>query len=59
LTVQDNGVGMTDLREASNSLGLTLIRDLVSQLKGQLEIEVSKGTRVRIAFLESEAPKLG
>lgn len=59
LTVQDNGVGMTDLREASNSLGLTLIRDLVSQLRGQLEIEVSNGTRVRIAFSEIEAPKLG
>jgi two-component sensor histidine kinase len=59
LTVRDNGVGMPDLKEASSSLGLTLIRDLVAQMRGQLEIEVAKGTRVRIAFAEIEPPTLG
>jgi PAS domain S-box-containing protein len=52
LTVRDNGVGMPDLRQASASLGLTLVRDLVTQLRGQLEIEVSDGTRVRVTFSE-------
>jgi two-component sensor histidine kinase len=54
LTVRDNGVGMSDLRQASSSLGLTLVRDLVTQLRGQLEIEVSGGTRVRVTFSEIE-----
>jgi PAS domain S-box-containing protein len=54
LSVQDNGTGMPDLRQASNSLGLTLVRDLVTQLRGQLEVEVGKGTRVRILFSEIE-----
>jgi PAS domain S-box-containing protein len=55
LSVQDNGSGMPDLRQASNSLGLTLVRDLATQLRGQLEVEVAKGTRVRILFSEIEA----
>jgi len=52
LSVQDNGTGMPDLRQASNALGLTLVRDLVTQLRGQLEVEVASGTRVRILFSE-------
>jgi PAS domain S-box-containing protein len=52
LSVQDNGTGMPDLRQASNALGLTLVRDLVTQLRGQLEVEVANGTRVRILFSE-------
>jgi two-component sensor histidine kinase len=55
LSVEDNGAGMPDLRQASNSLGLTLVRDLVTQLRGQLEVEVGKGTRVRILFSEIDA----
>jgi len=57
LTVRDNGVGMSDLRQASSSLGLTLVRDLVTQLRGQLEVEVSGGTRVRVTFSEIDQSK--
>ena len=53
LTLQDNGVGLpagVDPRKTS-TLGLQLVDDMVSQLKGSWTIERSGGTAIRIAFL--------
>jgi len=52
LIIQDNGVGYDgDLSEAGQgSLGLQLIRDLVSQLGGFLEIKNQKGFKYTIVF---------
>ncbi|MDZ7717180.1 MAG: two-component regulator propeller domain-containing protein [Balneolaceae bacterium] len=60
LQVSDNGVGMPDdieLKE-TDSLGLTLIETLVSQLQGDLDIDSSKeGTKFTITFEIKEAMK--
>lgn len=52
LIIQDNGVGFKgDLKKAEQgSLGLQLIRDLVSQLGGSLQIENKKGFKYTIVF---------
>jgi PAS domain S-box-containing protein len=52
LTVSDNGVGMpahVDLQNPA-TLGLTVVRLLVGQLGGSLEVDRSQGTRFRIDF---------
>jgi PAS domain S-box-containing protein len=52
LTVSDNGIGFpeqTDFRKSS-SLGLTLINSLVEQLRGEIELDRSKGTTFTIRF---------
>jgi len=47
LLVQDNGVGIPeDLQiETANSLGLRLVRILVNQLKGKLQVKRDQGTQ--------------
>ncbi len=45
LIIADNGIGY-DLKQVKNtSLGLDLVKDMVSQLKGKIEIESKEGVR--------------
>lgn len=50
LVVQDDGVGLPDSLnfEQTKSLGLTLVRGLVKQLDGTIEVDSSRGTRFNI-----------
>ncbi|MBN1781112.1 PAS domain S-box protein [bacterium] len=52
LTVSDNGVGLPDDLDikTSESLGLNLIRILVDQIDGTLDVSVDKGTWINIRF---------
>lgn len=57
LTVKDNGIGLPaeiDFRRA-NSLGLTLVITLVSQLKGEVELVTEAGTEFKVTFVEPKA----
>ncbi|WP_405209181.1 histidine kinase dimerization/phosphoacceptor domain -containing protein [Aquimarina sp. LLG6339-5] len=49
ITVSDNGIGMSEDTETSK-LGLKLIRGLVNQLNGELEITSNSGTSTKIEF---------
>jgi two-component sensor histidine kinase len=52
LMVRDNGVGLPpglDV-EASPTLGLTLVRNLVMQIEGELKIDNQSGTCFEILF---------
>jgi len=52
LAVSDNGVGIPaelDFRN-TDSLGLTLVNDLVRQLQGRIELHRGQGTRFQITF---------
>ena len=52
LTVRDNGVGFpehVDFRK-SPSLGLTLVRSLVEQLDGAIELDSREGTAFTVTF---------
>jgi PAS domain S-box-containing protein len=57
LTVRDNGIGMpADFAFAQvNSLGLKLMKDLVNQLEGTIELNRDRGTEFRITFVGSKA----
>jgi len=48
LIIQDNGVGMAGLREGS--LGYGLVRSLVQQIDGDIDIHSEAGVRVTISF---------
>ncbi|MBB2964464.1 sensor histidine kinase [Methylobacterium sp. R2-1] len=48
LVIQDNGVGMTGLREGS--LGYGLVRSLVRQIEGEIDIRSDAGVTVTISF---------
>jgi len=50
LLVEDNGIGMPEdqFKKYSDSLGMELIRTFVSQLDGEVEVDVSNGTSYRI-----------
>jgi two-component sensor histidine kinase len=52
LTVRDNGIGMPEDVNIDNvrSTGLMLVKTLVNQLKGTLEINVSCGTEFKIGI---------
>lgn len=52
LTVRDDGVGLPQGIDFENthSMGLHLVRLLVEQLRGELEVAVSEGTSVKIKF---------
>jgi two-component sensor histidine kinase len=53
LLLSDNGKGFQERRK--NSLGLTIVEVLVEgQLQGELEIDSSHGTKVRISWNEKE-----
>jgi two-component sensor histidine kinase len=45
LTVADNGVGMGELPEAPTSMGLRLVRGVVSQMGGSYQFTTENGTR--------------
>jgi two-component sensor histidine kinase len=48
LTVADDGVGFSDLREGS--LGIGLVRSLVKQISGQIDIRSNGGVTTTITF---------
>jgi len=52
LEVKDDGIGIPEEidQTSSESLGVSLVQNLVSQLKGELTIENSDGTTVTISF---------
>jgi len=49
--VRDNGVGMTNYREGS--LGYGLVRSLVKQIGGELEVQGDAGVTVTISFSDA------
>jgi PAS domain S-box-containing protein len=51
LTVRDDGVGMTSLREGS--LGYGLVRSLVRQIQGEINVRNDAGLVVTISFPEA------
>lgn len=55
LTVKDNGVGFpTDLNwQRPKSLGLTLVKTLVKQLHGTIELRSEAGTEFKIIFTDN------
>lgn len=54
LTIRDDGVGMAPAREGS--LGLGLVRSLVKQIRGEIEIRGDGGVTVRISFPHALQP---
>ncbi len=52
LRVQDNGIGFSETREGSRSLGLQLVDALVGQIRGRLEIVEADGTSCAVRFPE-------
>lgn len=58
LEVSDNGKGMPENQasptENNNDLGLMLVRTLVRQLKGNLDISTKQGSTFKISFKQSE-----
>jgi PAS domain S-box-containing protein len=55
ITVVDNGPGLPPGYEASDSLGLTLVRLLVDQIDGAIDMESSgSGTTIRVGFPDPE-----
>ncbi len=50
LAVRDDGVGMSEMREGS--LGFSLVRSLVRQISGELDIRNDAGLTVAISFAE-------
>jgi PAS domain S-box-containing protein len=58
IIVRDNGIGMTNYR--GGSLGYGLVRSLVKQIGGELEIQGDAGVTVTIAFSDaSRFPRPG
>ncbi|MCB5173916.1 histidine kinase dimerization/phosphoacceptor domain -containing protein [Microvirga lenta] len=51
LTVRDDGVGMLSLREGS--LGYGLVRSLVQQIRGQIDVRNDAGLVVTVSFPEA------
>jgi two-component sensor histidine kinase len=56
LIIQDNGAGISSSfqMEKSKSIGLTLVRRLVKQLQGNLDLLEDHGTRFEIIFKDSK-----
>ena len=52
IVVADNGIGFSDAdsTKQSNGFGLSLVRDLVKQLEGNIEMVHDNGTRFTIGF---------
>jgi PAS domain S-box-containing protein len=55
LSVSDDGVGLpgADIADTSPSMGMTLIRLLAEQIEGSLEVDLSAGTTIAVAFSPS------
>jgi PAS domain S-box-containing protein len=54
LLVQDDGIGMSHLREGS--LGYGLVRSLVQQIRGEIDVRSDAGLTVTITFPDSSQP---
>ena len=52
LTISDNGVGLDEDIESSDSTGMELIRTLCTQLKGSVSVKSDKGVSFTITFKE-------
>jgi two-component sensor histidine kinase len=54
LIIRDDGIGLPENLDVENaeSLGLQLVTTLITQIGGELEIVVSKGTSFNILFKE-------
>jgi PAS domain S-box-containing protein len=54
LIVSDDGIGLAEDFDIENaeSLGLQLVTTLITQVSGELEIDVSRGTKFNIVFKE-------
>ncbi len=50
LIIQDDGIGIDDAKKISTSIGLKIVRLLVSQIDGTLTIENNAGTTFKITF---------
>ncbi|MDZ7961501.1 MAG: PAS domain S-box protein [Aulosira sp. DedQUE10] len=59
LIIRDNGVGLPADFESkkSKTLGMTLLRGLVKQLRGTIQIHSQQGTEFKIIFSKSKAEK--
>jgi len=58
VTVSDNGIGFSeDPGEEPASLGMYLIRSLVGQLEGELDVTVHEGTTFRVVFPATEGQR--
>jgi two-component system CheB/CheR fusion protein len=57
LVVQDDGIGIPSNLDIAHtgSLGLTLVHDLVSQLRGDVQLDRSQGTTFRIHFRSAQS----
>jgi chemotaxis protein methyltransferase CheR len=57
LVVQDNGIGLPSEIDIAhtNSVGLTLVHDLVSQLEGDVQVNRSRGTMFTIRFPSNQS----
>jgi two-component sensor histidine kinase len=51
MVVRDDGIGMSSLREGS--LGYGLVRSLVQQIQGEIDIRSNAGLTVTISFPEA------
>jgi two-component sensor histidine kinase len=51
LVVRDDGIGMLSLREGS--LGYGLVRSLVQQIRGEIDVRSDEGLTVTISFPEA------
>jgi two-component sensor histidine kinase len=54
VTIRDDGIGMASLREGS--LGYGLIRSLVGQIDGELDVRNEEGLSVSVTFPVPEHP---
>jgi two-component sensor histidine kinase len=52
LVVMDNGIGLPQKIDIKNvdSMGFQIIKDLVSQLQGKIEVDRQRGTKFKIFF---------
>ena len=61
MQIKDNGIGLPDgfSLARTNSLGITLIKGLTSQLKGTYDIDHSAGVTITIKFPKEVAAMMG
>jgi two-component system CheB/CheR fusion protein len=50
LSIRDDGVGITNAEEELRSGGLELMRTLLRQIKGEIELRVDGGTEISVRF---------
>ncbi|WP_148898678.1 sensor histidine kinase [Fodinibius salinus] len=59
--IKDNGIGISDdiMDETTSSIGITLIKLLGQQLKGEIKYDNKNGTEFRLAFTKAEVKGIG